>query len=613
VFATLRAAISLIALIGFFVFAVALSAAVIFVGVVVAHVLRNVGVWIIVVGAIGALGVIVALVRMATFRRPVKPGVDVTAEDAPDLWALVAELSDSAGTGAPSQIRLTHETNAEVSEDARFFGLIGGVRRMYVGIPLLQGLTVSQLRAVLAHEFGHYSGAHTRLAPLAYRGWQGVAATVQQLRGNVIQWPLRFYAGLYFMMSLAMSRGQEREADRLMVKVAGRANAQASLREIYVIRNFWSAYFDSFLSKGWAMDLAPTAEGFFGGFELLLAARADERAEARRELELPAEGSLLDSHPPPAERVSAMEDLPDRPVPLPDDERPASVLISRFAALAAATAEVTFMFGYRERLDWDDFVARVFTRDDQRVADALYEAAARLSAKPAGSLETIVALSEAGRVKNLLTAAGSKQISDEVVSGWFIALVRDAVVRAGAARWRIPWSRAVELATPDGENFDAKPFAVDLAAAGSARRAAARLAALGVDLSSVRTASSGSEVDAGQIVAGISDMKSDGTAYDVLVLETGLVLAEVPNDSALNGFSRLDALDRGSSVAAMVARHRFIPFESIASAKVRDWFAIRATIKLRDGTTVRLREPLSSDRLKEDSNEVLKNCLDGCG
>ena len=110
------------------------------------------------------------------------------------------------------------------------------------------------------------------------------------------------------------------------------------------------------------MDLAPTAEGFFGGFELLLAARADERAEGRRELELPAEGSLLDSHPPPAERVSAMEDLPDRPVPLPDDERPASVLISGFAALAAATAEVTFMFGYRERLEWDDFVARVFAR-----------------------------------------------------------------------------------------------------------------------------------------------------------------------------------------------------------------------------------------------------------
>ncbi len=153
--ATFRAAVSLLALLGFFVFAIALSAAVIFVGVAVAQVLRTVGIWIVVVGAIGALGVLLALVRMATFRPPVKPGVDVPPEDAHALWALVTELSDSVATSAPAHIRLTHEVNAAVEEDARFFGLVGGVRRMYLGVPLLQGLTVSQLHAVLAHEFGH--------------------------------------------------------------------------------------------------------------------------------------------------------------------------------------------------------------------------------------------------------------------------------------------------------------------------------------------------------------------------------------------------------------------------------------------------------------------------
>jgi Zn-dependent protease with chaperone function len=182
------------------------------------------------VGAISALSVLIALVRMSTFRPPVKPGVDVTPEDAPALWALVNELADGVHTGAPAHIRLTHEVNAEVGEDAPFFGLSAAVRRMYLGVPLLQGLTVSQLRAVLAHEFGHYSSAHTRLAPLAYRGWQGVLATVRQLQGNVIQWPLRLYAGLYILMSLAMSRSQEREADRLMVQLAGRATSQAALR-----------------------------------------------------------------------------------------------------------------------------------------------------------------------------------------------------------------------------------------------------------------------------------------------------------------------------------------------------------------------------------------------
>ena len=610
--ATFRAAVSLIGLIGFFVFAIVLSAAVVFVGVGVAQVLRTVGIWIVVVGAIAALGVLLALVRMATFRPPVKPGVDVPPDDAPALWALVTELSDSVATSAPAHIRLTHEVNAAVEEDARFFGLVGGVRRMYLGVPLLQGLSVSQLRAVLAHEFGHYSSAHTRLAPLAYRGWQGVVATVRQLQGNVIQWPLRFYAGLYVVMSLAMSRSQEREADRLMVQAAGRSTSQAALREIHVIRAFWSSYFDEFLGMGWGMDLAPTADEFFGGFQRLLAGRVDERADIRRELELPTEGSMLDSHPPTAERVAVMEELPDRIPPLPDDDRPASALISAFTRLATETAEETFVFGYRERLDWDDLANRVFSRNDQRAADAIFAAAARLSGQHPATLNTIVELSAAGRTKNLITAVAST-LSDGVVSSWFNALVRDAVVRAGAARWRMSWSGPGKLVTPDGEIFHEAPLAADLALAATAGEAAARLTGLGVDLLAVRTTPPDPGLQAGDVVAGFSDMKSGDASYDVLVLEKGLLLADIPNMPELPGFSRLDALARGSSVAAMVARHRFVPFESVASAKVRDWFGVTATIELRDGTTLRLKEPMAAQRWTEDSGEVFKNHLNGCG
>jgi hypothetical protein len=72
-------------------------------------------------------------------------------------------------------------------------------------------------------------------------------------------------------------------------------------------------------------------------------------------------------------------------------------------------------------------------------------------------------------------------------------------------------------------------------------------------------------------------------------------------------------LIRGSSVAAVVARHRFVPLESVASAKVRDWLTVPAKIALLDGTTVRLKEPMCAYRWKEDSSEVFKNYLDDCG
>ena len=117
---------------------------------------------VIVVAAVPAIIVVVTLLEVATSHPQPKPGLDVAPGGAAELWALVTQLSDVVGTRGPEQIRLVADVNAAVSEDSRFLGLFGGPRRMYLGVPLLQGLSVSQLRAVLAHEFGHYSSAHTR-------------------------------------------------------------------------------------------------------------------------------------------------------------------------------------------------------------------------------------------------------------------------------------------------------------------------------------------------------------------------------------------------------------------------------------------------------------------
>jgi Zn-dependent protease with chaperone function len=368
VLATFRAAVSLLALIGFYVFAVALVAGV----MIGAFLLRDTvpGMpWVIAVTAAAGIVIIATLLAVATSRPQLKPGVDVTPEDAPELWALVTELSDVARTRGPEHIRLVGDVNASVSEESRFLGLVGGPRRMYLGVPLLQGLSVTQLRAALAHEFGHYSSAHTRLGPIAYRGWEAIVTTVQQLHGNAFQWPLRLYAGLYIVVSQGMSRSQEREADRLMVHIAGRSNAQGALRVIDVIAAAWSYYDDEYLGLGWGLDLAPTADGFFGGFEKLLAARTAELDALRAKAlpEEPAEKSvkeiaqeLLDSHPPIAVRIAAMETLPDRAEARPNDGRRACTLIPDFAKAASATAEESYVFGYRERLEWDDLCGRVF-------------------------------------------------------------------------------------------------------------------------------------------------------------------------------------------------------------------------------------------------------------
>nr|WP_042194312.1 M48 family metallopeptidase [Kibdelosporangium sp. MJ126-NF4]CEL21238.1 hypothetical protein [Kibdelosporangium sp. MJ126-NF4]CTQ96195.1 hypothetical protein [Kibdelosporangium sp. MJ126-NF4] len=68
----------------------------------------------------------------------------------PDLWRLVDEVAEAAGTRTPDELRLGPEMSAQVREQ-------GGFRCLVVGLPLLGGLSVGELRAVTGHELAHSS------------------------------------------------------------------------------------------------------------------------------------------------------------------------------------------------------------------------------------------------------------------------------------------------------------------------------------------------------------------------------------------------------------------------------------------------------------------------
>jgi hypothetical protein len=201
----------------------------------------------------------------------------------------------------------------------------------------------------------------------------------------------------------------------------------------------------------------------------------------------------------------------------------------------------------------------------------------------------------------------------EAVNLAFRKLVRAAAVHAGAARWRMPWSGSAELVKADGEVLDGESFGARLADAGTAAEAVSSLAALGVDVTTVGPVPVPEVTHVGEVVGGIGGMKGDGATYDVLILDTGLVLAETPSETGDAGSAHLDRLVRSGSVAQIVARHRFVPYASMASAKVSGWLTVKAKIKLHDGTTLRLKEKLSSDYYSSNnSDDVLKYYLRRC-
>ncbi|WP_125774561.1 M48 family metallopeptidase [Antribacter gilvus] len=603
--ATGRAAISLLTLIGFYVFALLLIAALVLGGVWAASQgAETVALKIIGFSVIVAIGILIALWRVATFKPTPEPGVALSREDAPELWAMVDDLAEQVGTRTPEHLTLVPEVNAAVSEDARLLGLVSGTRRLYLGVPLLQGLTVAQLRAVVGHELGHYSSAHTRLGPIAYRGRQAVVVTVQQLRGNIIGWLLRQYAKVYILVSQAMSRGQELEADRVMVQVAGRSTAQSALRELPVLDQAWAVYMNGYVALGWESGLAPTADEFFDGFQKLLAGRSADLAELRAEPPVEAH-SAWDSHPPVAARVAAMENLAD-PGTAVVDGRPATALIPGFAAAAAATAEAVVAFGTRERLTWPELVNRAMTLGGQRSADVVYRGVARLIDQPTAALSAVVDLAEAGRVtdvtRTVIFGASDEEVAAETPDV-LEALVSAAVLQSGAASWRLSWDGPAELVSPSGTVVDTAEVAALLTDPATVGAARARLAELGIRLEAAGLVSETATAHGGDVIGGIADVKVDGTRQDLLVLDNGFIL--VPSAKKPEGKDRLIALVESGSVVELAERHRFVAYESVATAQLDGRVTVKATLTLHDGTVMTLKEPLTADRLTSDSAELL--------
>jgi Zn-dependent protease with chaperone function len=118
---------------------------------------------LILVVALGAgLGVIYLINASLGIVHKAKTGVvgkSLSREDYPGLWKYVNELSAEVGTVGPKNLVVGLEPNFYVTEaDVRCLdGELTG-RTMYISLALCRIMTVPELKAVIAHELGHFKG-----------------------------------------------------------------------------------------------------------------------------------------------------------------------------------------------------------------------------------------------------------------------------------------------------------------------------------------------------------------------------------------------------------------------------------------------------------------------
>ena len=296
--------------------------------------------------------------RRMPFRAP-GPRLDAAAQ--PRLLGYIEDIARRVGEGMPREVYLDSDANAAVLEAGGLLG-IGRRRVMVVGLPLLQGLTESQLRGVIAHEFGHYTGGDTRLAPWIYRTRLTLLNTVRRLRRYWYAWfltlPFVWYAKLFLRTTQAISRQQEFAADRLAAKLVGAQTMAATLQAVEAVAfaygGFWRTEFVPALQNGYQ---PPLAEGFL---RYLHQPRtrgliADQAAAAGGRPSDP-----YDSHPSLAERLEALSALPAGPdasgepaaITLLDQEPNLEAMLIRMLMRPGAPAP--------QPVSWDDVPQRVF-------------------------------------------------------------------------------------------------------------------------------------------------------------------------------------------------------------------------------------------------------------
>ena len=224
--------------------------------------------------------------------------------DAPELFDLVAEVARFLGVRPPEEIRLAFLPCCGVVAWRRS-------RALLLGLPLLDVLTVGELRAVVAHELSHLAKGDATWSAQAKRFVERLGQALEEPGGN--SWgPLRAWARVCLALASSCSGpialGQEIRADRTAAALAGGAVAASSLVKVALVQPLFRELLDT---KGGALANSGNLYRTFRQFWNLI---PEPLLASMRMRLLVTEIQVGDSpHPPLPDRVARAQAVPDRP------------------------------------------------------------------------------------------------------------------------------------------------------------------------------------------------------------------------------------------------------------------------------------------------------------
>ncbi|GAB2651409.1 hypothetical protein GCM10027271_06440 [Saccharopolyspora gloriosae] len=459
--------------------------------------------------------------RTVLRRRERPRGVELTRSAQPKVWKMIDSIASGSGAASPDDVRVTSQPTARLREDTALLGLKVRSRHLEVGLPLIAGLSTSELRAVTARELGRTVGA-SKLVVLADRVDTSVRRTANGLTSGPVKWLFTGYARAYSAMASGVGDELWFGADTIAVKAAGKRAAVTSLRKMKAVELGWRDYAEQYLSMATKVEHTP---------DLLLGFRAfmdhPERKPQLAERVKQALAEERDVRPSTRDRVEAMKRL--RGGDREPEEHPAFALLREPRKSVPELENKLLIDGLGPRLPWPDLARKAGAAEVARQAGLLSSAVAQSGLECPPAIGGVLAAIHRGEGPDLINPVLNPGLNpdrvDEAVVDTLTELlggaVVDALVCAGRAQHELDWAGDSVVRLSGGRPLDpdrlVRPAVADPRLVPGLHRA---LVDLGVPLQHAREPAAEPEPSVSGIV---SPVQYAGERYDLLVTDRGLV------------------------------------------------------------------------------------------
>ncbi len=237
------------------------------------------------------------------------PGLRLDPAKAPELRAALDEVAQRVGTRAVDNVYLTPGTEVAVMERGGVLRQLAGSRErcLILGVGALEGMSIRPFKAILAHEYGHFSNQDTAgggFAIAVRRSLMNMGAMLAASGAAAWYNPAWLFLNGFHRMFLRISQGasrlQEVLADRWAAFLYGSRSFEEGLRHVIARSVQFQAHANATIHEVSEKKVALANLYTFRPEKGLPEAEISKAVESA----LAAPASPYDSHPAPADRFA---------------------------------------------------------------------------------------------------------------------------------------------------------------------------------------------------------------------------------------------------------------------------------------------------------------------